>query len=232
MARKGTTMEPEAAAQRGYRVLLVDDHTIVRYGLRAMIESQPGMEICGEATNGPAAIELAKATKPNLIILDLSLQQGMNGLEVLEAVKAALPETQVLVLTMHFSEEVARESLRMGAVGYVLKSDADEELLAAIDNARHGQSFFTGRLAATMARNFISPQDLPPTEAGDLSLTPREMQVVQLLAMGRSNKETAAELHVSTRTVESHRHHIMRKMNFTSFSDLVRFAVREELVKP
>jgi DNA-binding NarL/FixJ family response regulator len=212
--------------------LLADDHAIVRYGLRAMVESQPGMQVCAEAATGAEAIEEAKRSKPDLIVLDLTLAGDLNGLQVLEAVKAEMPETEVLILTMHFSEDVARESLRMGAIGYVLKSDADEELLAAIDSARHGHPFFTGRLAMTMAENFISPRELTPEERGEFPLTPREMQVIQLLAMGRSNKETATELKVSTRTIESHRHHIMRKMSFQSFSDLVRFAIRQDLVKP
>jgi len=138
-----------------------------------------------------------------------------------------LPETQVLVLTMHFSEEIAREALRLGAIGFVLKSDADTELLAAVDSARLHQPFFTGRLAMSMAQNFVSP---PDPDSAD-SLTPREIEVVQLLAEGKSNKQTAAELKVSTRTVESHRHHIMKKMNFTSFSELVKFAVRNNLVE-
>lgn len=226
MARKAVAIEEEQAFSPPYRVMVVDDHTVVRVGLRALVQSQPGVELCCEAATGEEAVELAKHGKPDLVILDLTLPE-QNGLEVLEALRAELPDTEVLVLTMHFSEEIAREALRLGAIGYVLKSDADTDLLAAIDNARHHQPFFTSRLAATMAQNFVSPQ-----ASGDAAntLTPRETEVVRLLASGKSNKQVAGELKVSTRTVESHRHHIMKKMGFPSFSELVKFAVRNNLV--
>ena len=212
-----------------YHVLLVDDHAVVRRGLRTLLASQPGIEICGEAGTGPEALELVRRERPDLVILDLTLP-GMDGLEVMEAVKQLNPATEILVLTMHFSDELARAVLRGGARGYVLKSDADLDLLAAVDHLRHHQPFFTSQLAQAMAQNFMQSPG-----AGGLhgtSLTPREVEVVTLLAEGKSNKEAAASLGVSTRTVESHRNHIMRKMEFVSFSDLVRFAVRENLVAP
>ncbi|HXX45183.1 MAG TPA: response regulator transcription factor [Candidatus Acidoferrales bacterium] len=227
MARKPAAIEEEQAFAPPYRVMVVDDHTVVRLGLRALVQSQPGVELCCEAVTGEEAIELAKQCKPDLVILDLTLAEK-NGLEVLEAIRAEMPETEVLVLTMHFSEEIAREALRLGAIGYVLKSDADTDLLAAVDNARHHQPFFTSRLAATMAQNFVSPQ---AGGDGGNTLTPRETEVVRLLASGRSNKEVAGDLKVSTRTVESHRHHIMKKMGFGNFSELVKFAVRNDLVE-
>jgi DNA-binding NarL/FixJ family response regulator len=211
----------------------VDDHPVVRRGIRTLLASQPDIEVCGEASTGVQAVDFAKKEKPELVILDLTLPE-MNGLDASRAIREASPATQVLVLSMHFSEELAREALRAGALGYVLKSDADLELLAAVDHARRGQPFFTSTLATTMARNFMDGQGalgegeaLPGTP-----LTQREVEVVQLLAEGKSNKETAATLGVSTRTIESHRNHIMRKMNFTSFSDLVRFAIRANLVNP
>ena len=189
----------------------------------------------GEAANDLEALELVKASKPELVLVDLTMPE-MNGLEVTAAIRAASPETEVLVLSMHFSEELAREVLRCGALGYVLKSDADEELLAAVDHARRHQPFFTAKLAHTMAQNFMAgrPGDVILDENGQPTspLTEREIQMVQLLAEGKSNKEVAAALGVSTRTVESHRNHIMHKMNFTSFSDLIRFAVRSNLVEP
>ena len=228
MARKTTPVEPPAVSSGAYRILIVDDHPVVRLGLRALLNSQPGLDVCGEAVSGEDAIEEAKRIKPDLIILDLTLPEK-NGLEVIQAVRANLPDIAILVLTMHFSEEIAREALRLGAIGYVLKSDADTELLAAVDNARHHQPFFTGQLALTMAQNFISPQSGADQDSM-AQLTPREIEVVRLLAAGQANKQVAADLKVSTRTVESHRHHIMKKMGFASFSDLVRFAVRHNLV--
>jgi DNA-binding NarL/FixJ family response regulator len=218
-----------------YRVLVVDDHPVVRRGIRAILESQPGIEVWGEASNGIEALELVKAAKPELVLVDLTMPE-MNGLEVTAAIREASPETEVLVLSMHFSEELAREVLRCGALGYVLKSDADDELLAAVDHARRRQPFFTTKLAHTMAQSFMAgrPGDVTLDEHGQPTspLTEREIQVVQLLAEGKSNKEVAAALGVSTRTVESHRNHIMHKMNFASFSDLIRFAVRSNLVEP
>jgi len=227
MARKSVAVEPEPMFIQPYRIMIVDDHSVVRLGLRSLLASQPGVEVACEAVTGPEAIEEAKRCKPDLVILDLTLP-GKNGLEVLEAIHAELPETEVLVLTMHFSEEIAREALRLGALGFVLKSDADTELLAAVDNARLHQPFFTSRLAITMAQNFVSLQS--PEGQAEQALTPREIEVVRLLAEGKANKQVAAELKVSTRTIESHRHHIMKKMNFTSFSELVKFAVRNNLV--
>jgi DNA-binding NarL/FixJ family response regulator len=229
--------QQDAAEQEPYRILIVDDHSVVRRGLRAILDSQPGIEVCGEAGTGRQAIEVVKELKPDLVVLDLTPPEK-NGLEVTQEVRANFPETHVLVLTMHFSEEVAREVLRSGAIGYVLKSDADDELLAAVDHARHRQPFFTSKLAVTMAHNFVMGQRETPDPAGKQGegavspLTPRETEVVRLLAEGSSNKQVASRLGVSTRTIESHRNHIMHKMDFGSFSDLVRFAVRNNLIEP
>lgn len=216
-----------------YRILVADDHAVVRRGLRSLL-SQPGVEVCCEASTGVEAMEQIKKDKPDLVVLDLTMPD-MNGLEVVQAVREQSPATGILVLTMHFSEELAREVLRCGALGYVLKSDADAELLAAVDHARHHQPFFTSKLAVSMVQNFVhGPDGAGSAEQGGSGspLTPREMEVVQSLAEGKSNKQVAAALGVSTRTVESHRNHIMHKMNFASFSDLVRFAIRNNLVEP
>ena len=225
--------DPLPPKLKPYRVLIVDDHPVVRRGIRAILETQPGIEWT-EASNGAEAIELAKSAKPDLALVDLTMPE-MNGLEVTTAIREHAPDTEVIVLSMHFSEELAREVLRCGALGYVLKSDADEELLAAVDRARRHQPFFTPRLAMTMAHNFVAGRagEVVLDENGEPTspLTERETQVVQLLAEGKSNKEVATALGVATRTVESHRNHIMRKMNFSSFSDLIKFAVRNNLVE-
>lgn len=182
-----------------------------------------------EASNGAEAIQMIKAGRPDLVILDLTMPE-IGGMDVLAAGKQDSPSTEFLVLSMHFSDELAREVLRCGAIGYVLKSDADSELLAAVDHARHHQPFFTTSLSVSMARNFVDGRNA--VSVGDeLRLTQRELEVIQLLASGKSNKEAAADLGVSPRTVESHRSRIMRRLNFRSFSDLVRFAVRERLVE-
>ncbi|MGA9883619.1 MAG: response regulator transcription factor [Candidatus Acidiferrales bacterium] len=214
---------------RPYRILVADDHPVVRRGLRNLLEAQPGMEVSWEASTGGEAINMIKTGKPDLVILDLTMPE-IGGLDVLAAGKQASPSTEFLVLSMHFSEELAREVLRCGAMGYVLKSDADSELLAAVDHIRHHQPFFTTTLAISMARNFVDGRGGALAEEG-IRLTQRELEVVQLIASGKSNKEAAADLGVSPRTVESHRNRIMKRLNFHSFSDLVRFAVRERLVE-
>jgi DNA-binding NarL/FixJ family response regulator len=169
--------------------------------------------------------------KPDLVLLDLTMPE-MNGLEVTRAIREEFPETHVLVLTIHFSEELARQVFRAGALGYVLKSDAESDLMAGIDHVRHRQPFFTSQLAASMMQSFVQSDKEGVAVSGEcLPLTPREIEVVQLLAEGNSNKAVADALSVSTRTVESHRNHIMHKMNFASFSELVKFAVRHNLVE-
>ena len=223
------------AAKQPYRILIADDHAVVRRGLRALLTSQPGIEVCSEAASGTEALDYVKKEKPDLLLLDLTMPE-MNGLEVARAVRDESPATDILVLSMHFSEDIAREVLRCGAIGYVLKSDADTELLAAVDHARHRQPFFTGQLAISMCESFMQQrvaEPEPPTtkELAGTPLTGREIQVIQLLSDGKSNKQVADILGVSTRTVESHRNHIMRKMSFTSFSDLIRFAVRTNLIQ-
>jgi two-component system, NarL family, response regulator NreC len=222
-------------AVNSYRVLVADDHGVVRHGLRVLLESQPGIQVCGEARTGVEAMDYVKKEKPDLLVLDLTMPE-MNGLEVMRLVRKESPATDVLVLTMHFSEELAREVLRCGALGYVLKSDAHSELLAAVDHVRHGQPFFTNRLQVSMAQSYArTPGDAVEPDADTVlpssPLTPREIEVVRLLAEGRSNKEVASTLGVSTRTIESHRNHIMNKMGFESFSELIRFAVRSNIVE-
>ncbi|MGA8368461.1 MAG: response regulator [Candidatus Acidiferrales bacterium] len=216
-----------------YRILVADDHSLVRRGVRSLLESQPGIEVCGEASTGVETMDRVRKERPDLVVLDLTMPE-MNGLEVATAVRRESPSTEVLILTMHFSEELARDVLRSGALGYVLKSDTDEELLAAVDHARHRQPFFTSKLAIAMAHNYMHNADATGGKGvlPGSPLTLREIEVVQYLARGKGNKEVAAALGVSTRTVESHRNHIMHKMDFGSFSELVRFAVRNKLVDP
>jgi DNA-binding NarL/FixJ family response regulator len=228
-------MSKESTATKPYRILIADDHAVVRRGVRAIIESQPGMEVCSEAATGVEAIEHVKKDKPNLVLLDLTMPE-MNGLEVARAIREEAPDTDVLILTMHFSEDVAREVLRCGARGYVLKSDADAELLAAVRHVQQNKPFFTGRLAMTMVDSFVNEQREGEASADHpipgCPLTAREVEIVQLLATGKISKEVAAAVGISTRTVESHRNHIMKKMNFSSFSELMRFAIRNRLIEP
>lgn len=229
---EGSAGDARGRRARPYRIVLVDDHPLVRRGIRTILESAPGLEICGEATDGQEAVEFVKRYKPDLVLMDLTMP-GLNGLEATTAVRQESPETVVLVCSMHFSEELAREVLRCGALGYILKSDADEELLVAVDHMRRGEPYFTSKLAVAMTQTFVDGASAGAEGNGRPAspLTDREVQIVQLLADGKSNKEVAATLGVSTRTVESHRNHIMHKMNFTSFSHMIRFAVKSNLVE-
>jgi two-component system response regulator NreC len=222
-------------ASRAYRILVADDHAVVRHGLRVLLESQHGVEVCGEVSNGREAVEFVKKSRPDLVVLDFAMPD-MDGLKVTRAIREVSTETEVLVFTVHFSEELAHAVLTAGALGYVLKAEADSELLAALDHMRHHQPFFTSKLAVTMDKNFIRHPSAGVGTDGQTGLpvsplTPREVDVVRLLAAGKMNKEAAVTLGVSPRTVESHRDHIMHKMNFSSYSELVRFAVRTKLVE-
>jgi DNA-binding NarL/FixJ family response regulator len=220
-----------SSSAKPYRILIVDDHPVVRRGIRSLLAPQPTLEIIAEASTGTEALELVKKSKPDLVILDLTMPE-MDGLEASLKIREESPQTEVLVLTMHFADDIARDVLRSGARGYVLKSDADTELVAAIERIRNHGTFFTARLAESMAVRFLTePGEGEPGAIPGTNLTPREIEIVHYLAGGKSNKEVAAILNVSTRTVESHRNHIMHKMNFTSFSDLVRFAIRNHLVE-
>jgi DNA-binding NarL/FixJ family response regulator len=212
-----------SVTQKSYRVLVADDHAVVRSGLKHLLEEQPGVEVCCEATTGVEAVESVKKTKPD-----------MNGLDAARQIREISPNTDILVLSMHYTEEIAREVLRSGARGYMLKSDANTELVTAINRVRRGEQYFTGCLASTMAESFAQTKGEGSDDSviAGTSLTPREAEIIQLLAQGKSNKEAAAVLGVSTRTVESHRNHIMHKMEFESFSDMVRFAIRKNLVEP
>jgi DNA-binding NarL/FixJ family response regulator len=225
---------PDSSVSQGaYKVLVVDDHEVVRDGLRAVLQKEPGVEVCCEAGTGVEAVEQVKKSKPDLVLLDLTMPE-MNGLEAAQHIKEIAPATDILILSMHFSEEIAREALRIGVRGYMLKSDANTELLQALHRVRRGEHYFTGKLAMTMAETFAHSKGSGEEDSpiAGTPLTTREVQIIQLLAEGRSNKEAAGVLGVSTRTVESHRNHIMHKMNFEAFSDMVRFAVRKNLIEP
>jgi DNA-binding NarL/FixJ family response regulator len=199
-----------------------------------LLEGEPGIEVCHEAGDGVEAIEYVKKHKPDLVLLDLTMPE-MNGLDAVREIRESSPETNVLILTMHFSEDVAREAFRSGAHGYVLKSDADVDLLSAVRQVQQHKPFFTGRLAASMVDNFVQGPDYGDATAEHpipgAPLTAREVEVLQMLASGMSNKQIAPAIGLSIRTVESHRNHIMHKMKFNSFSDLVRFAIRNQLVE-
>jgi DNA-binding NarL/FixJ family response regulator len=213
------------------RILVVDDHAVVRRGVRSLLESHEGWEVCGEATTGRDAVEESRRLRPDVVVMDLSLP-GLNGLDATRQILKDAPDTEVLVLTMHHSEELARDALRAGARGYVMKSDADENLIAAVDSLRNHKPFLTSMVTEVMLDDYVRRGDSPPDDLAKASLTVRERQIIQLIAEGQSNKEAAMTLGISAKTIEAHRANIMRKLRLHSVSDLVRYAIRNKIVEP
>lgn len=209
------------------RILVVDDHAVVRRGIRALLESQEGWEVVAEAATGREAVDLAKRLHPDIVVMDLSLPE-LNGLDATRQILSDGPSTEVLVLTMHHSEELARNVLQAGARGYVLKSDADENLIAAVEKLRRHHPFLTAKITEFVLDDYLRRSD---ERAGD-GVTAREREIMQLLAEGNSNKEAATTLGVSVKTIEAHRANIMHKLRFRSFSDMVRYAIRNKIVQP
>ena len=212
------------------RILIADDHEVVRRGIRVLLEAHPGWEVCAEAMDGREAVDKARQSSPDVVILDLGMP-GLNGLEAARQIRKLLPSSEVLILTMHESEQVIQEVLAAGARGYVLKSDAGRDLVTAVEALSHHKTFFTSSVAEMVLRKFLDGSPMAqPTEVS--SLTPREREVVQLLAEGKGNKEVASILGISVKTAETHRTNIMRKLECHSLSDLVRYAIRNNIISP
>ena len=212
------------------RILIADDHEVVRRGLRALLETKPGWEVCGEARDGREAVEKTKTLKPDVVILDISMPR-LGGLEATRRIIKAAPRTEILILTMHESEEMVGEVLNAGARGYVLKSDAGRELIIAVESLRQHKPFFTTKITEIVVGNYLKSKQSGGEIASSLScLTPREREVLQLLAEGKSNKEVSAILSVGVKTVETHRANIMYKLKLRSVSDLVHYAIRNHVV--
>ena len=211
-----------------FRIMIVDDHAVVRRGVRALLESHPGWEVSGEATTGREAVDLARQLQPDIVVMDLSLPE-LNGLDATRQIIKESPRTEVVVLTMHHSEELARNALQAGARGYVLKSDADQNLIAAVESLRQHKPFLTSAVTEFVLDDYV--QRVDAVDAGQPAVTPRERQIIQLLAEGKSNKESAAALGVSVKTIEAHRANIMRKLHLRSASDLVRYAIRNNIAQ-
>ena len=212
------------------RILIADDHAIVRRGLRALIESQQGWEVCAEAANGRQAVDGVERFTPDIAIVDIGMPE-LNGLEATRQILKMSPRTEVLVLTMHQSEEVVAEVLKAGARGYVLKSDADQNLIAAVEALLQHKPFFTSGVTDVILSEFLSGRPASLDTAPERNVTPREREIIQLLAEGKSNKEVAAVLKVSTRTIETHRANIMHKLDVNSLSAVVRYAIRNGIIQ-
>ena len=212
------------------RILLADDHEVVRRGLRAVLEAHPGWKVCGEAATGREAVEQARQLKPDVVVLDISMPE-LNGLEAARQILRSVPRAEVLMLTMHDAEELARQVVEAGVRGYVLKSDAGRELLAAVESLAQHKPYFTARVSQMVLEGYLQGGASAAGLHPESRLTAREREVVQLLAEGRTNKEVATRLGISVKTAETHRANVMRKLNLHSVTELVRYAVRNRMVQ-
>jgi len=209
------------------RIVLADDHEAIRLGVRSVLSTHPDWRVVGEASNGRDALELIREVRPDNAILDYSLPM-MNGLELTRAIKKELPRTEILIFTMHDREDVLAELLKAGVRGYLLKSDASKHLVAAVEALSIRRPYFSGNVSQTLLDRFI---EMAARDAAATALTPREREIVQLIAEGRLNKEIAAILGLSIKTVETHRAAAMHKLDLNSTADLVRYAVRNNIIE-
>src|SRR6266404_5676088 len=215
------------------RILVADDHEIVRRGLRALLDDQPNWEVVGEAVSGREAVDKAKQLMPDVAVIDITMPE-LNGFEATRQILKAAPQTEVLILTMHESEQIVREVLDAGARGYVLKSDAGRDLVAAVEALCQHRTFFSSKIADMLLHAYLRANQRASgeTEPARGRLTAREREIVQLLAEGKSNKEVAQALNISIKTAETHRTNIMNKLDLRSITALVRYAVRNNIVEP
>jgi DNA-binding NarL/FixJ family response regulator len=219
---------------RMLRILIADDHDVARRGIRALLESHPGWQVCGEAKDGRETVELATALKPDLILLDIGMP-NLNGLEATRQILAESPKAMILILTMHDTDQVVRDVLRAGARGFLLKSDAGRDLIAAVEAFEQRRTFFTTKVSQMVLSGFLH-RDHPADrdDCGDSEsdvLTSREREVIQLLAEGKTSKEVAVTLNLSVKTAETHRTNLMRKLDLHSLADLTRYAVQNGIVQ-
>jgi DNA-binding NarL/FixJ family response regulator len=211
------------------RILLADDHRIMREGLCALITEQRGMEVMGEAENGRKAVELCTKLKPDVLIMDLSMPE-LNGIEAIGRIRMEYPDIKVLILSMHSDRKYVARALREGATGYMLKDCASEELIKAVRTVSAGRTYLSPRIMDVVLNDYVDR--LSDEESSvDALLSKREREVLQLLAEGRSTKDIAHDLNVSVKTVETHRSQIMIKLDIHSIAGLTKFAVREGLVR-
>ena len=213
------------------RILIADDHELVRKGLKAMLSSRPDWALCAEAATGREAVALAAKHRPDIVVMDIAMPE-LNGLEATRKIRKMLPRTEVAILSLHYSDQLVREVLDSGARAYILKSDANRDLITAIEALRKKRSFFTSGAAQILLEGFCNPASAAEPPLIRESLTERERETVQLLVEGKSCKEVAETLGIAVKTAESHRAHVMRKLKIHSVSELVRYAVRNRMIEP
>ncbi len=221
-----------AKSAKKLRILLADDHELVRRGIRELLRVRRGFTIVGEASNGQEAVEKSTRLKPDVAIVDISMP-GLDGLQATRQIRDASPTTEVIVLTMHESDQMVRRVLDAGALGYVLKSDLATHLVGAVKDVSAGKLFLTPRVSDIVLKGFLkNGNQAEPRENSRTRPTPREVQVIRHLAEGKANKEIAAELGITIRTVETHRAKIMLKLGVHSLAELIHYAIRNKIVPP
>jgi DNA-binding NarL/FixJ family response regulator len=211
------------------RLVVADDHPLMRRGICDLLEAEPGWEVVAKASNGREAIDAVSKTKPDVLVIDLAMPE-LNGLTATREILRLFPELGVVLLTMHNTDQSVREVLESGARGYVLKSDAEQDLVAAVRAVAAGKPFFTANITEIVLKGYLNRSATSEPAKALSGLTTRERQVVQLLVEGKGNKDVALAMHLSVKTVEAHRSNINRKLAIRSTSDLVRYAVRNGIV--
>lgn len=214
------------------RILVADDHDIIRRGLKELLTSRAGWEVVAEAKTGREAVALTEQYKPDIVVLDVSMPD-LNGLDAARRIHKAFPKIGILILTLHFSDMLVRNIVEAGARAYIMKSDADRDLISAVEALGNRRTFFTARAADMLFNDFSQPgtSTSEPQAITRDRLTPREREIVQLLAEGKSSKEVAVALGISVKTAETHRANIMRKLELHSVSEVVRYAVKNQIIE-
>jgi two-component system response regulator NreC len=211
------------------RILLADDHNVMRRGLRLLLESQPEFSVVGEASDGREAVAQAEATSPDVAVLDIAMP-NLSGIEAAQRIIALLPKTSVVILSMHSDEGYVLRALKAGAKGYLLKDSVEGDLIQAIKAVTDGKTFFSPEVSNMLVEDYVREIRSRGFEDSYELLTPREREILQLLAEGKTNKEIAGSLNLSIHTVESHRRNLQDKLNLHSFAELILYAVRKRVI--
>lgn len=211
------------------RILVADDHDLMRRGIKTVVDAHKGWEICGEALTGSQAVAKAQESTPDVAILDISMPE-LNGIEAAKRILKVSPKTEILVLSVHYSDQLVREVMEAGIQGYVVKSDSDRDLARALERLAIHKPFYTSRVSDVIADNTRGPL-APRDERPKPRVTSRENEIIQLLSEGKSSKEAAVLLDISVKTVETHRANIMRKLELHTVSELVRYAIRNSIIE-
>jgi len=214
---------------RQIRILLADDHNVMRGGLRLLLERQQGFRVVGEASDGRQAVEQAEETKPDIIVLDIAMP-NLSGIEAAQRISALLPQTRIIILSMHADESYVLRALKAGAKGYLLKDSAENDLIEAIRAVDEGKAFFSPEISNIMVEDYVREMKRRGAEDSYELLTPREREILQMLAEGKSNKHIATVLDLSLYTVETHRRNLQDKLNLHSFAELILYAVRKGII--